>query len=98
MDLDAGKSLTQLNLEIAMARKTAVLGFSVGPALAKEYEQIAEREGRTKSDLVRRMVHSYKAEGEEQEFFSLQRQMARRMRKVEVRTEEDVERIVFEDR
>lgn len=81
-----------------MARKTAVLGFSVSPALAKEYEQIAEREGTTKSDLFRRMVNTYKAEREEQEFFSLQRTMARRTRKAGVLTEEDVERIVFEDR
>lgn len=81
-----------------MARKTAVLGFSVSPALAKEYEQIAEREGTTKSDLFRRMVNTYKAEREEQEFHALQRKMARRVRKTEVLTEEDVERIVFEDR
>lgn len=81
-----------------MARKTAVLGFSVSPALAKEYEQIAEREGTTKSDLFRRMVNTYKAEREEQEFFALQRKMARRTNQTGVLTEEDVERIIFEDR
>ncbi len=81
-----------------MARKTAVLGFSVSPALAREYERLAEREGTTKSDLFRRMVNTYKAECEEQEFFALQRKMARRSRKQGVLTEEDVERIVFEDR
>ncbi|MDF0645997.1 MAG: hypothetical protein P0111_18365 [Nitrospira sp.] len=81
-----------------MARKTAVLGFSVSPALAKEYEQIAKREGTTKSDLFRRMVDIYKAERQEQEFFALQRKMSRRARKAGVLTEEDVERIVFEDR
>jgi hypothetical protein len=81
-----------------MARKTAVLGFSVSPSLAKEYEQIAEREGTTKSDLFRRMVNTYKTEREEQEFFALQRKMTRRTRKTAVLTEEDVERIVFEDR
>ena len=43
-----------------MARKTSVLGFSVSPALAKEYERLAEREGTTKSDLFRRMVTTYK--------------------------------------
>jgi hypothetical protein len=52
-----------------MARKTAVLGFSVSPALAKEYEQIAAREGTTKSDLFRRMVTTYKSEREEEDFF-----------------------------
>ena len=44
------------------------------------------------------MVNTYKAEREEQEFLSLQRKMAGRTRKIEVLTEEDVERIVFEDR
>lgn len=81
-----------------MARKTAVLGFSVSPALAREYEELAEREGTTKSDLFRRMVNTYKADREEQEFLALQRKMAGRVRKTKTLTEEDVERIVFEDR
>lgn len=81
-----------------MARKTAVLGFSVSPELAKEYEKLAEREGTTKSDLFRRMVETYKMERAEQEFFTLQRKMARQARKVGALTEKDVERIVFEDR
>lgn len=81
-----------------MARRTAILGFSVSPALAREYERLAEREGTTKSDLFRRMVNTYKAECEEQEFFTLQRKMTRRARKTGVLTEEEVERIVFEDR
>ncbi len=81
-----------------MARKTAVLGFSVSPALAREYEQLAEREGTTKSDLFRRMVSTYKAERDEQEFIALQRKMAGRVRKTGVLTEAEVERIVFEDR
>ena len=81
-----------------MPRKTAVLGFSVSPELAKEYERIAEREGTTKSELFRRMVNSYKSEREEEEFFKLQRNMTRRARSTGVLTERDVEKIVFEDR
>lgn len=81
-----------------MARKTAVLGFSVAPALAKEYERLAEREGTTKSELFRRMVKTYKAEREEQEFFALQCKMSHRARKMRALTEEEVERIVFEGR
>lgn len=81
-----------------MARKTSVLGFSVSPALAREYERLAEREGTTKSDLFRRMVTTYKAEREEEAFVALQRTMTRRVRKTGVLTEEEVERIVFEDR
>lgn len=72
-----------------------VLGQSCA---CQEYARLAEREGTTKSDLFRRMVETYKAERLEQEFFALQRKMARRARKMGVLTEEDVERIVFEDR
>ncbi|UVT14675.1 MAG: CopG family transcriptional regulator [Nitrospira sp.] len=81
-----------------MARKTAVLGFSVSPELAKEYIALAERERTTKSNLFRRMVEMYKTERAEQEFFALQRKMGRRARKAGILTEEDVERIVFENR
>jgi hypothetical protein len=81
-----------------MPRKTAVLGFSVSPELAKDYERIAEREGTTKSELFRRMVNSYKSEREEEEFFKLQRKMTRRARSTGVLTERDVEKIVFADR
>ena len=81
-----------------MAHKTSVLRFSVGPVLAREYERLAEREGMTKSDLFRRMVTTYKAEREDEDFVALQRKMACRTRKTGVLTEEEVERIVFEDR
>jgi hypothetical protein len=81
-----------------MVRKTSVFGFSVSPALAKEYERLAEREGTTNSDLFRRMVTTNKAEREEEAFVALQRKMTRRVRKTGVLTEEEVERIVFEDR
>lgn len=81
-----------------MSRKTAVLGFSVSPALAKEYEALAVREKTTKSDLFRRMVEAYKTEVAEREFFALQRKMTRRARSAAVLTEADVERIVYEGR
>jgi len=81
-----------------MGRKTAVLGFSVSPELAKEYEKLAAREGTTKSELFRRMVDCYKTEREEEEFFTLQRKMTRRVRRVGILTEKEVERLVFEDR
>lgn len=81
-----------------MRRNTALLRFSVSPALAREYEKLAERHGTTKGELFRRMVESYKAEREEEEFFKLQRKMTRRARAAGVLTEKDVERIVFENR
>ncbi|MBA5866423.1 MAG: CopG family transcriptional regulator [Nitrospira sp. CR1.3] len=81
-----------------MGRKTAVLGFSVTPEIAEEYEKLTARQKTTKSELFRRMVESYKACLVEEEFFALQRKMARRARRRGPLTEEEVSRIVFEDR
>ena len=81
-----------------MGRKTTVLGFSVSPELARDYEKLAEREGTTKSELFRRMIQCYRAEREEEEIYKLQRKMARRARGAGILTEKEVERIVFEDR
>lgn len=81
-----------------MARKTTVLGFSVSPEMAEEYEKLAEQEKTTKSELFRRMIACYKADREEEEFFKLQGKMARRSGKDGMLSEKEVERIVFEDR
>ena len=81
-----------------MARKTKVLGFSVAPEIAEEYEQLAIRSRKNKSELFRQMVEIYKVKLEEEEFFRLQEKMTRRARRKAVFTEKKVEQIVFEDR
>ena len=81
-----------------MTRTTQVLGFSVPPEVAEEYEQLAKRERRSKSELFREMFATYKAKREEEEFFRLQKRMSRRARTKGVLTEKDVERLVFQDR
>jgi predicted DNA-binding protein len=81
-----------------MARKTRILGFSVPPDVAEEYEQLAKRRGRTKSALFREMIQAYKAKLDEEEFFRLQARIARAARERGIFTEKDVERLVFEDR
>ena len=81
-----------------MARKTKVLGFSVAPEIAEEYEQLAIRSRKNKSELFRQMVETYKTKLEEEEFFRLQEKMTRRARRKAVFTEKKVEQIVFEDR
>ncbi len=81
-----------------MARKTRVLGFSVSPEIADDYERLAKRERRSKSDLFREMIAAYKAKRAEEEFVRLQSRMSRRARAKGVLTEKDVERLVFEDR
>lgn len=81
-----------------MGRTTRILGFSVAPEIAKEYERLAERQKKSKSELFRQMVEAYKAQLEEEEFLKLQKKMARRARKKNVFTEKEVEKIIFEDR
>jgi hypothetical protein len=81
-----------------MGRKTAILGFSVTRELAAEYEKLTARQRTTKSELFRRMMETYKARLAEEEFFALQRKMSRRARRRGPLTEEQVSRIVFEDR
>jgi predicted DNA-binding protein len=81
-----------------MGRKTRVLGFSVAPEIAKEYERLAKLLGKSKSELFRQMIETYKANLEEREFIRLQARMARRVQRKSIFTEKEVERIVFEDR
>jgi len=81
-----------------VGRNTRILGFSVAPEIAEEYERLAARQGRTKSELFRQMMETYKAVLEEDEFFRLQRKMTRAARKKGVFSEDAVERLVFEDR
>ncbi len=81
-----------------MGRKTRVLGFSVAPKIAEAYEQLAKLQKKSKSELFRQMVETYKAKLEEEEFFRLQAKMARSARKKGIFTEKEVERIIFEDR
>ena len=81
-----------------MGRKTKIVGFSVAPGLAEEYERLAARQQLNKSELFRQMVETYKAKLVEEEFLRLQTKMARRARQKGIFTEKEVERLVFEDR
>jgi metal-responsive CopG/Arc/MetJ family transcriptional regulator len=47
--------------------------ISLPPEMAKEYEGIAKRESKNKSQLFRDMLNAYKERLLEQEFFELQR-------------------------
>lgn len=81
-----------------MGRKTKVVGFSVSPEIAEEYERLTARQRTSKSELFRRMVETYKAKLAEEEFFRLQKKMSGKARKMGIFTEKEVDRIVFEDR
>lgn len=81
-----------------MARSTRVLSISVPEQLAEELELMAEEEGISRSELVRLMARAYKRERSEDEFLRLQRELGSKARALDVGTEEEVDRLVFEGR
>jgi hypothetical protein len=81
-----------------MGRNTRILGFSVAPEIAEEYDRLAQRQKKSKSELFRQMMDNYKTKLDEEEFLRLQARMARRAQKKKILTEKEVEKIVFEDR
>jgi hypothetical protein len=81
-----------------MGRNTRILGFSVAPEIAEEYDRLAQRQKKSKSELFRQMMDNYKTKLDEEEFLRLQARMARRAQKKKIFTEREVEKIVFEDR
>jgi metal-responsive CopG/Arc/MetJ family transcriptional regulator len=44
---------------MTMSRVTKIMGFSVPPSMAEEFESIAREERRTKSELFREMLRLY---------------------------------------
>jgi metal-responsive CopG/Arc/MetJ family transcriptional regulator len=81
-----------------MARTTRVISISLPEKLAEEIEEMAREEGISRSELFRLMARAYRREQVSLKRLELQREMAAGMREKGVFTEEDVDRIVFEDR
>jgi metal-responsive CopG/Arc/MetJ family transcriptional regulator len=80
-----------------MARTAVTIGFSVPPELTTEIEQMAQLEGRTKSELFREMVRVYRRERELAVFEDLAA-YGRRQHRLGALTEEDIERLIHEAR
>lgn len=81
-----------------MARQTKILGFSVPPKTADEYENLARREKKSKSELFRDMIELYKQYKEEKEFYRLQARISKQAEKLKIYTEDDIERLIHEAR
>lgn len=79
-------------------RTTRLLTVSLPPEALAEFEAIAAAEGRNRSELFREMLRSYRAQRELDEFAALQRYGAERARGVGVLDEDDVVRLVAEER
>ena len=74
------------------------MSISVPERLAEELELMAAEEGVSRSELFRSMVKAYKRERAAADFLELQRRLAPKAQARGIKTEEDVDRIVFEDR
>ena len=81
-----------------MARSTTVISVSIPEALARDLDRMAREEGVSKSELVRRMAGAYKREQAGLRLLELQRRLAPRARAAGILTEEDVDRVIFDDR
>lgn len=77
-----------------MPRTSRVLAVSVPPEVAGEFDRIAEREGRNRSELFREMLRVYRVYLETGTFESLQRYGAARAFQRGIRTEADVSRAI----
>ena len=75
-------------------RSTKVVTFSLSPEAAKEFDAIAQQEGRNKSELFRQMLRIYQIWRETQRFESLQRYGAARARELGIRDESDVDKLI----
>ncbi len=82
-----------------MSKRTSkVLAVSVPPETARDFEALAKREGRNKSELFREMLRIYQSFRETGQFETLQRYGAARARAIGVTTEQDVQRLIEEAR
>lgn len=81
-----------------MKRRRVAVTISLPPEIAKDYEKIADREAKNKSQLFRDMFSLYQQKILEREFFDLQRYGAKMAREKGILSEKDVEKIVFEGR
>ncbi len=77
-------------------RSSKVLAVSVPPDAAADFERLASEEGRNKSELFREMLRVYRIWRETQRFESLQRYGAAQARRLGIRDERDVERLIQE--
>ncbi|MDP8969583.1 MAG: ribbon-helix-helix protein, CopG family [Actinomycetota bacterium] len=71
-------------------RRSEVLAVSVPSDAARDFERIADEEGRNKSELFREMLRVYRAFRETGRFETLQRYGAARARGLGIATEDDL--------
>jgi hypothetical protein len=53
-------AIITINHSVTMARRTKTLGFSVPFKIAEEFEDLCNKENRSKSDMFRELFQAYK--------------------------------------
>jgi len=76
-------------------RKTKLITISIFPELLEKLNRIAKEESRTRSELLREAMRRYI---EEREYQAIVRYARDKAEKTDVKTEEDVYRLVGESR
>ena len=84
--------------DMPVKRSTRVLSVSVPPQDAEDFERMAEREGRNRSELFREMLAVYRTYLETRTFESLQRYGAAQGTRRGITSEKDIERLIRESR
>jgi CopG family transcriptional regulator/antitoxin EndoAI len=81
-----------------MARATKTLTVSLPPQLYEKVERLARQEHKTRSELFRDMLRVYEDFLDERRWSRLRRTGAESAKKLGVKTEADIERLVHEAR
>ena len=84
--------------DMTTKRTTRVVTVSLPPEAADDFDRLATREGRNRSELFREMLGVYRAYVETQSFESLQRYGAAQASRRGIKTEKDVERLIQDSR
>ena len=81
-----------------MSRSTKTLTVSLPPQIFEEVEKLAAQEKKTKSELFRDMVRVYEDHLDENRWRKLKRLGRETARKLNITTEEDIEKLVHQAR
>lgn len=81
-----------------MGRVTKTLTVSLPPQIYREVERLANEEGKTKSELFRDMINIYEDYLNEKRWRRLRRLGNETAKKLNITSEEDIEKLVHEAR
>ncbi len=83
---------------LKMSRSTKTLTVSLPPQIFEEVEKLAAQEKKTKSELFRDMVRVYEDHLDENRWRRLKRLGRETARKLNITSEEDIEKLVHQAR